>query len=273
MTVDYAADLQAVTDAVWARVRVEGYDAARLRVVRRDGRWVATVAGHAGQTIAAYTVTYRPGRRPVVMAGTAQPQHGARPAPGAARPADNRPTGRRDSTRPDPARMAQLDYDGLAAYALELLDRGLDAAGRAVYAEMERREEAEKAAASAAAAAEQDDAHRRARALSAVDRRRGETTRQALRREYDAWMEHHYAAAEAACNGQMLSPRGRLAGADPRALFEGPLQHAYPYASEELRRWWEQHGRMTFAAWQAQRVGGRRERAAAATPRTGRDYV
>ncbi|KWW97363.1 hypothetical protein LI90_4335 (plasmid) [Carbonactinospora thermoautotrophica] len=58
--------------------------------------------------------------------------------------------------------------------------------------------------------------------------------------------------AEAATNGYLVR-RDRLTeftqmhGNNTQILFTGPASHAYYFASEELRRWWEEHPRITFA--------------------------
>ncbi len=52
--------------------------------------------------------------------------------------------------------------------------------------------------------------------------------------------------AENATNGYLLSPEGKRAGIDPKALFSGRETSARKYASSELREYWDQHGRVTF---------------------------
>lgn len=61
--------------------------------------------------------------------------------------------------------------------------------------------------------------------------------------------------AEAATNGYMLTPAGKREGIDPWSLFTGPESRARKYASPELREWWDQHGRPTFADWQGMLLG------------------
>uniref|UniRef100_UPI003F493F9D VG15 protein n=1 Tax=Nocardia suismassiliense TaxID=2077092 RepID=UPI003F493F9D len=62
-----------------------------------------------------------------------------------------------------------------------------------------------------------------------------------------AWL-----SAEDATNGYMLSKAGEKAGVDPRQLWSMPEDRARKYASEELRGWWDEHGRMTPAELKAQ---------------------
>lgn len=61
--------------------------------------------------------------------------------------------------------------------------------------------------------------------------------------------------AETATNGYMLSPEGKRKGIDPWSLFAGPESAARKYASPELREWWDQNGRPTFADWQGMLAG------------------
>ncbi|MEU1432140.1 hypothetical protein ABZ412_34240 [Nocardia sp. NPDC005746] len=63
---------------------------------------------------------------------------------------------------------------------------------------------------------------------------------------------HAWLNAEEATNGYMLSKAGERAGVDPRKLWSMPEDRARKYASEELRGWWDQNGRMTAAELKAQ---------------------
>ncbi|MFI5778128.1 phage minor capsid protein [Nocardia sp. NPDC051570] len=56
----------------------------------------------------------------------------------------------------------------------------------------------------------------------------------------------HWLRAEEATNGYMLSKAGQAAGIDPRSLWFGNAKTAEKYASEELRAYWDQHGRPTL---------------------------
>ncbi|MFI9507563.1 hypothetical protein [Nocardia sp. NPDC052566] len=62
-----------------------------------------------------------------------------------------------------------------------------------------------------------------------------------------AWL-----AAEDSTNGYMLSKIGQKAGVDPRQLWSMPEDRARRYASEELRGWWDENGRVTRAELKAQ---------------------
>ncbi|MGV9662587.1 phage minor capsid protein [Nocardia niigatensis] len=61
----------------------------------------------------------------------------------------------------------------------------------------------------------------------------------------------HWLAAEEATNGYMLSKAGQAAGVDPRSLWFGNERTAEKYASEELRAYWDQHGRPTLDEFKA----------------------
>lgn len=102
--------------------------------------------------------------------------------------------------------------------------------------------------------------------------RRGETTEQARRRAYREMVALSALQAEEATRGNLLAkgcenvPVTTLWGAAPA--------RARKCASEELKRWWEQHGRVTYAEFRAQ-LGGtgvRRARASAALAGAGRDF-
>jgi hypothetical protein len=45
----------------------------------------------------------------------------------------------------------------------------------------------------------------------------------------------------------LLNAKGKAAGRDPVALFSGPARIAHANASDELKQWWADHGRLTQA--------------------------
>lgn len=100
-----------------------------------------------------------------------------------------------------------------------------DKRARIIVRELDRREERDK---------------RRARRASG---------RAAHREEHLLAVESAFTAAEAQTRGHMLSKAGRAARVDPRSLWTGPETRARKYASEELRAYWDQHGRLTKAEW------------------------
>lgn len=73
-----------------------------------------------------------------------------------------------------------------------------------------------------------------------------------------------YFTAEDATRGHMVNHAGRAAGINPADLFSGPESRARRYASDELREWWQDNGRLTFEGFTAGLLGQ-----AAAGPRGG----
>lgn len=71
------------------------------------------------------------------------------------------------------------------------------------------------------------------------------------RKSYRDHIYRQWLAAENATRGVLLNKQGQAAGIDERALFNGPESRARKYASEELRNWWDKHGRMTFAEYRS----------------------
>jgi hypothetical protein len=72
------------------------------------------------------------------------------------------------------------------------------------------------------------------------------------RKSYRDHIYRQWFAAENATRGVLFNKAGLAAGVDERALFNGPESRARKYASDELKSWWDQHGRMTFAEYRAQ---------------------
>ncbi|WP_433513720.1 hypothetical protein ACQP2T_60920 [Nonomuraea sp. CA-143628] len=116
-------------------------------------------------------------------------------------------------------------------------------------------------------------------AIIDAERGAGERREQVVRRMYRQWVYEQTLEAEKATNGYLLSPLGRKAGKDPKDLWGGNADHAYAYASEELKRWWANQpngGRMTYDEWRAQWLGDSRDRRQAQERRqtagNGRDF-
>lgn len=82
-------------------------------------------------------------------------------------------------------------------------------------------------------------------------------TRRQARELYDEYVYRQYLAAEDACNGYLLNKKAVAAGHDPGALFSGPARIAYSRASDELKEWWKEHGRLTQAEFIEQATGQR----------------
>jgi hypothetical protein len=72
-------------------------------------------------------------------------------------------------------------------------------------------------------------------------------TRAEARALYDEYIYRQYLQAEEDCNGYLLNAKGKAAGRDPVALFSGPARIAHANASDELKQWWADHGRLTQA--------------------------
>ncbi|MYR46603.1 phage capsid protein [Streptomyces sp. SID5910] len=87
-------------------------------------------------------------------------------------------------------------------------------------------------------------------------------TRAEARKMYDEYVYQQMLAAHDACNGYLLNKAASLAGHSPLALFSGPARIAYARASDELKEWWEQNGRLTQAEF-IEQVTGRTQRWAA----------
>lgn len=67
---------------------------------------------------------------------------------------------------------------------------------------------------------------------------------------YRQWL-----AAENANRGELVNREGQARGIDPVRLFSGPEAYARRWASDELKGWWDRHGRTTFAEWKEQLLG------------------
>lgn len=94
-----------------------------------------------------------------------------------------------------------------------------------------------------------------------LQHRVGDTDRRSFvelaREQYKLWVTQQWTAAEQATSGFLLTPEGQRAGIDPQSLFSGPRARAERWASEELKRWWDTHGRMTFEDYTAAIEAGR----------------
>lgn len=86
---------------------------------------------------------------------------------------------------------------------------------------------------------------------------RASYSRQQVREMYREHVYDQVLAAEEALNGVLLSRRARAQGVDPLSLFTGPSHVAYARASEELKRWWQDHPRTTLAEFEEQLSGQR----------------
>lgn len=89
-------------------------------------------------------------------------------------------------------------------------------------------------------------------------------TRREARALYDEYVYRQYLAAEDDTRGYLLNQRATAEGIDPVSLFSGPARIAYARASDELKEWWAQHGRLTQAEFVEQATGQRQRWAAGA---------
>jgi hypothetical protein len=131
---------------------------------------------------------------------------------------------------PPAGRLAGMSDDELTAYAWSARR---EAGVTAALAELDRR-----------------DREAEARSRAAEKSARAAAKRAALREEHCLYVRAAWLAAEAECNGYLLSRAGKAAGIDPAALWSMPRQRAERLASEELRDWWSRNGRVTFGEWQ-----------------------
>lgn len=165
------------------------------------------------------------------------------------------------------AAFGELQHDPAAQDAvLNLLDRRDELARQRdseIRAHQAEQEQARHAAAAAALDEDRESNNRNALTTPAIRPHRRLTAEQQLREDYHAHTYESYLAAEDECRGVMLNKRGRAKGIDPLALFSGPAHVANAYASEELKAWWNAHGRLTFAAFRYQVFGRRADRHAA----------
>ncbi|MDT0432797.1 phage minor capsid protein [Streptomyces salyersiae] len=107
-----------------------------------------------------------------------------------------------------------------------------------------------------------------AAAVKAAEQRgqeqREKPSRAKAREMYSEYVYRQYLAAEDACRGYLLNKKAQAAGHDPMSLFSGPARIAHARASDELKEWWAQHGRLTQAEFIEQATGETQRHAAAA---------
>ncbi|WP_307783241.1 phage minor capsid protein [Streptomyces sp. MBT53] len=84
-------------------------------------------------------------------------------------------------------------------------------------------------------------------------------TRAEARAMYEEYAYRQLLAAEDATNGYLLNKKAQAAGINPAELFTGPARIAYARASDELKEWWAEHGRLTQAEF-IEQVTGREQR-------------
>ncbi|MEV7042231.1 phage minor capsid protein [Amycolatopsis sp. NPDC051061] len=85
---------------------------------------------------------------------------------------------------------------------------------------------------------------------------RGRGFDELARAAYADRLERDYFAAEAATNGVLLTAEGQRSGLDPRNLWRQNENYARRWASDELKQWWDENGRVTFDQFVAEQLGG-----------------
>lgn len=100
-----------------------------------------------------------------------------------------------------------------------------------------------------------EDAIQRLRDDGNTGRGFDELARSAYRKE----LQHQYFEAEAATNGFLLTPAGQRAGLDPLDLWRQNEAYARKWASDELKQWWDNNGRLTFDQFAAELLSGQNE--------------
>jgi hypothetical protein len=97
----------------------------------------------------------------------------------------------------------------------------------------------------------------RDRAIESL-RARGYTGRgfdELARAAFRDFVYDRYLDAEDETRGHLLNAAGQAASVDPLSLFTGTSSRARKYASDELKLWWDNHGRITYDAYAADLLG------------------
>jgi len=84
----------------------------------------------------------------------------------------------------------------------------------------------------------------------------GTTLDQMIRHRFKQETARQYVEAEDATRGHMLTRQGEAKGIDPANLFVGPEARARKWASDELKEWWDQNGRLTLESYTDQMLTG-----------------
>jgi len=95
---------------------------------------------------------------------------------------------------------------------------------------------------------------RRRRAIDALRGQgySGKGFEELARKSYQDYVHRQYLAASEATRGVLTTAQGQARGIDHLRLFTSNEAFARKWASDELKAWWDTHGRMTFAEWKAQ---------------------
>lgn len=88
--------------------------------------------------------------------------------------------------------------------------------------------------------------------LIAEGQNRALSLEQMLRAKFREEITRRFVSAEWETKGQMLNSAAKAVGIDPFSLFSGTEARARKWASDELKRWWAEHGRITYDTYSAQ---------------------
>lgn len=161
------------------------------------------------------------------------------------------------------------DYDALDAAVGEMERREQEAAERPQTAADEREAEQwahferlidagyDEESAAAEAYGRSTEQQQRDRAIASL-RARGYTGRgfdELARAAFRDFTYDRYLEAETETRGHMLNSASTAADVEPLSLFTGNAARARKYASDELKQWWDNHGRITYDAFSADLLG------------------
>jgi hypothetical protein len=73
-----------------------------------------------------------------------------------------------------------------------------------------------------------------------------------MRADFELYRHSRFLRAHTELRGELLNARGRAARIDAGTLFLGPWSRVELYASEELKDWFAQHGRLTVDEFETQ---------------------
>ncbi|SLN02325.1 hypothetical protein FM103_11895 [Corynebacterium xerosis] len=73
-----------------------------------------------------------------------------------------------------------------------------------------------------------------------------------MRADFELHRHARFLRAHTELRGELLNTAGRAARIDPASLFMGPSSRVVRYASEELKDWFAQHGRLTVEEFENQ---------------------
>lgn len=89
-----------------------------------------------------------------------------------------------------------------------------------------------------------------------------QTPEEQCRDAYEQYNAAQYSRALEECSGVLLNARGKEKRVDSYSLFQGNVNTAKAYASEELQAWWRTNGRRSYAAFRFSYLSNDRDRGA-----------